>query len=77
MVQKCYASISSTGLQCAWCENCEVMQDGVWLDQAFCEKHKMPCEDLNYYCGDFIGYRPDYRMTDDEEQQIINELRNK
>lgn len=53
------------------------MEDGIELDQAFCEKHKLPCKDLGYYCGDFIGYRPDYRLTDEEEQQIINDLRNK
>lgn len=77
MAQKCFASISDTGLHCAWCITRQIMEDGVELDQAFCEKHKMPCKELGYYCGDFIGYRPDYRLTDEEEQQVINDLRNK
>ena len=77
MGQKCFASISTTVLSCAWCFTRQVLEDGVELDQAFCEKHKKPCQELGYYCGDFIGYHPEYLMTDEEEQQIINELRNK
>ena len=47
------------------------------MAQAFCEKHNMPCEELGYYCGDFIGFHPDYRMTDEEEMYLIELLRNK
>jgi hypothetical protein len=77
MAQNCFASISSTGLHCAWCITRQISENGVELDQAFCENHNKPCKDLGYYCGDFIGYRPDYRLTDEEEQQIISNLRNK
>ena len=75
MAQKCFASISSTGLHCAWCVTRNIIEDGVELDQAFCEKHQKPCEELGYYCCDFIGYHPDYRMTDEEEMELIEKLR--
>ena len=71
-MQKCYASISNTGLHCAWCVTRNDNDDN---SQEFCEKHNKSCEKLNYYCTDFIGYKPDYRMTDKEEQKLINELR--
>lgn len=67
MTQQCYASISDTGLHCAWCE----------FTEAYCEKHNLPCRKLNYFCSDFIGYKPDYRMTDEEEHKLVENLRNK
>ena len=72
-MQKCYASISNTGLHCAWCVT---RNDDNGNSQAFCEKHNKPCEELDYYCSGFIGYEPDCRMTDEEEQKLINKLRN-
>ena len=36
---------------------------------AFCEN--------KCYCSDFDGYRPDYRMTDEEEHELVESLRNK
>lgn len=77
MVQKCFASISNTGLHCAWCITRYVDNEGVELSQAFCEKHNRPCEELGYYCGSFIGYHPDYHLTDEEEGEIVERLRNK
>lgn len=77
MSQKCFASISDTGLHCAWCITRQINENGVELDQAYCENHKKPCKELGYYCNDFKGYHPDYRMTDDEERELINQLRNK
>ena len=73
-MQQCYTSISDTGLHCAWCVTRNDDDNNL---QAFCEKHNKPCKELGYHCSDFIGYRPDYRMTDEEEQKLINELRNK
>lgn len=73
IMQKCYASISNTGLHCAWCVT---RNDDDGNSQAFCEKHNKPCEELDYYCTDFIGYKPDYCMTDEEEHKLIDELRN-
>ena len=75
IMQKCYASISDTGLHCAWCITREVLFQGSEIDEAFCEKHNKSCEELGYYCSDFIGYKPDYRMTDEEEQKLIDKLR--
>lgn len=75
-MQQCYASISDTGLHCAWCVIRYVSLQGWETCEAFCEKHNKSCEELGYYCSDFIGYKPDYRMTDKEEQKLINELRN-
>lgn len=77
MAQKCFASISDTGLHCAWCITRQIMENGVELDQAFCENHKKPCKELGYYCDSFIGYHPDYRMTDKKEQKLVESLRNK
>lgn len=77
MGQQCFASISDTGLHCAWCTNRQIIEDGIEIDQAFCEKHNKPCEELGYCCGSFIGYHPDYRMTDEEEQKLVESLRNK
>ena len=77
MAQNCFASISSTGLHCAWCVTRQIMEDGIELDQAFCEKHNKSCKELGYYCNGFIGYHPDYRMTDKEEQKLVESLRNK
>lgn len=77
MTQHCFASISDTGLHCSWCITKNIIQNGVKLSQAFCEKHNMPCEELNYYCHSFIGYKPDYRMTDNEEQELRKELQRK
>ena len=77
MTQKCFASISSTGLHCAWCITRQIIEDDTELDQAFCEKHNRPSKELGYYCDSFIGYHPDYRMTDEEEQKLIEKLRNK
>ena len=76
MTQKCFASISNTGLHCAWCITRKLYWNQVKLDQAYCEKHEKPCEEMGYYCVDFIGYRPEYWWTDEEEQQIRDELRN-
>ena len=76
MTQKCFASISDTGLHCAWCTTREIYWNQVKLDQAYCEKHEKPCEEMGYYCVDFIGYRPEYWWTDEEEQQFRDELRN-
>lgn len=76
-MQRCFASISNTGLHCAWCITRDViLVPGIEIAQAFCEKHNKSCEELGYYCSDFIGYKPDYNMTDDDEQKIINALRN-
>ena len=75
MAQKCYAAGSDTGLHCAWCITLEIYWNQVELDQAYCEKHEKSCEEMKYYCGDFIGYHPDYTMTDEEEQEIRNKLR--
>lgn len=77
MAQQCYASISDTGLHCAWCVTRNVVEDDIEMSQIFCEKHNMPCQELGYYCFDFIGYKPDYRMTDEEEMDLIEKLRNK
>lgn len=77
MKQKCFASISDTGLHCAWCITRNVVEDGIELSQAFCENHNKPCKELGYYCSDFIGYKPDYRMTDEQEQKLVKSLRNK
>lgn len=71
-MQQCYAIISDTGLHCAWCVT---RNDDNGNSQAFCEKYNKPCEELGYYCSEFIGYKPDYRITDEEEQKLINELR--
>lgn len=76
MIQRCFASISDTGLHCAWCITRDVYWGTIMLSQAYCEKHGKPCKEMGYYCSDFIGYHPDYRWTDEEEQQIRNELRN-
>lgn len=75
MEQNCYASISDTGLHCAWCVTRKVKIDNVEMTQSFCEKHNKPCEEMGYYCHFFIGYKPDYRLTDEEEQQIVNKLK--
>lgn len=72
-MQQCYAIISDTGLHCAWCVT---RNDDGYNSQSFCEKHNKSCEELGYYCSDFIGYKPDYRMTDEKEQKLIEELRN-
>lgn len=77
MTQQCYASISDTGLHCAWCVTRLVTFDGCEFTEAYCEKHNLPCRKLNYFCSDFIGYKPDYRMTDEEEMNLIEKLRNK
>ena len=76
MTQKCFASISDTGLHCAWCITRNVLEEGIELSQAFCENHNKPCKELGYYCNDFIGYEPDYRLTDEEEKELIENLRN-
>ena len=39
MAQQCFASISETGLHCAWCVTREVFFQGVKIEEAFCEKH--------------------------------------
>ena len=75
MAQRCFASISETGLHCARCVTREAFFQGAEIEEAFCEKHNKPCQELGYYCSDFIGYKPDYRMTDEEEQELVNELR--
>lgn len=77
MGQKCFASISDTRLHCAWCITRSVVEGGIEMSQAFCEKHNKPCKELGYYCGSFIGYYPDFRMTDEEEQKLVESLRNK
>lgn len=77
MTQQCYASISDTGLHCIWCITRNVVEDGIEMSQIFCEKHNLPCQELGYYCSDFAGYKPDYRMTDEEEMDLIEKLRNK
>jgi hypothetical protein len=77
MTQHCFASISSTGLHCAWCVTRNILENGIELSQAFCENHNVPCKELGYYCGDFIGFHPDYRMTDEEEHELVESLRNK
>lgn len=74
MSQRCFASISDTGLHCAYCVTRNVIEDGVEMTQAYCNKHNRPCIELNYYCSSFIGYRPDWRLSDDEEQEMIDEL---
>ena len=73
MAQRCYASISDTGLHCAWCVT-RISLDG--FTEAFCEKHSKACRELGYYCSGFIGYKPDYRITDEEEKELIDKLRN-
>ena len=75
MAQKCFASISTTGLHCAWCITKNVIEDGIEMSQAFCEKHNVPCEKFGYYCNKFIGYEPDFRMTDEEERELVERLR--
>ena len=75
-MQQCYASISDTGLHCAWCVTRVFSFQGWEGAEAFCEKHNKSCQELGYYCSDFIGYKPDFSMTDEEEQKLINELRN-
>lgn len=75
MTQKCYASISSTGLHCVWCITREIIFQGKEIDETFCEKHNKPCRELGYICSDFTGYKPDYRMTDEEERELIEKLR--
>lgn len=75
MAQKCFASISDTGLHCAWCITRNVIENGLEMLQAYCDKHKKPCKDMGYYCSCFIGYKPDYRMTDEEERKLVNTLR--
>ena len=75
MAQECYASISSTGLHCVWCVTREIMFQGKEIEEIFCEKHNKPCQDLGYFCSDFIGYKPDYRMSDEEERELIEKLR--
>lgn len=77
MAQRCYASISDTGLHCVWCVTRLVTFDGCEFTEAYCEKHNLPCRKLNYFCSDFIGYKPDYRMTDEEEHELVESLRNK
>lgn len=74
MAQHCFASISDTGLHCAWCVTRYIVEDGTELSQAFCKKHNIPCSELNYYCSSFIGYKPDWRMTDEEEEEMIEDL---
>jgi len=76
MSQHCYASISDTGLHCAWCVTRLVTLDGCEFTEAFCEKHNKPCRKLGYFCSNFTGYKPDYRMTDEEEKELIDKLRN-
>ena len=76
MKQKCFASISDTGLHCAWCITRNVIEDGVEMSQAFCEKHNKSCKELGYYCSCFVGNKPDYRMTDEEEKELVEKLRN-
>jgi len=76
MAQRCFASVSDTGLHCAWCVSRNIVEDGIEMSQAFCEKHNRPCKEMNYYCSSFIGYEPDYRMTDEEEDELVNKLRN-
>lgn len=75
MAQKCFASISTTGLHCAWCITRNVIENCIEMSQAFCEKHNVPCAKAGYYCNKFIGYRPDYRMTDEEERELVERLR--
>lgn len=75
MAQKCYARNSSTGLHCAWCVTRNILEDGIEISQIYCEKHEMPCKELGYYCSNFIGFHPDYRMTDEEEMELIEKLR--
>lgn len=74
MAQRCYARISDTGLHCAWCVTRETSEG---LSQTFCEKHGKSCEEMGYYCSDFIGYKPDWRMSDKEEQKLLRRLRYK
>lgn len=76
-MQKCFASISDTGLHCAWCITRDIVENGVELSQAYCEKHNKPCKELDYYCSCFIGYTHDCDMSDKEGAKLINELRNK
>lgn len=76
MAQNCYASISDTGLHCAWCITRKIMTDSAEMTEVFCEKHNKPCKEMGYYCHFFIGYKPDYRLTYEEEQKIVNKLRN-
>jgi hypothetical protein len=75
MKQRCYAGISDTGLSCIWCVNRQVQENGIELDQAFCEKHGKPCEDMACYCWGFVGFKPDYRMSDEDEELLIEKLR--
>lgn len=75
MKQTCFASWSDTGLSCAWSITRDIIEDGVELSQYFCEKHNKPCKELGYYCSSFIGYHPDYRMSDEEEQDLVEKLR--
>lgn len=77
MAQRCFASISDTGLHCAWCISREVQEGGEVILQMFCEKHGRPCQELNYYCHAFVGYKPDYKMSDEEELLLVAKLRNK
>jgi hypothetical protein len=76
-MQYCFASISDTGLHCAWCITRDIVENGIELSQAYCEKHNKPCKEFDYYCSYFIGYTPDCDMSDKEEAELINELRNK
>lgn len=75
MGQKCYASISDTGLHCAWCVVRK--HPNTEMTEAFCEKHNAPCEQLGYYCSSFLGFKPDYWMSDEEEMDLVEKLRNK
>ena len=38
-------------------------------------EHDKPCEELGCYCSSFIGYHSDYRMSDEEEQDLVEKLR--
>ena len=77
MAQKCYAAGSDTELHCIWCITREVTEDCHVMDEMYCEKHEKPCMELSYGigCRTFKGYHPDWRMTDEEEDELINKLR--
>lgn len=74
-MSKCFASISDTDESCAWCVTNTIVVDGIEMFQAFCEKHNKPCGELNYYCRSFIGYKPNYRLSDEEVREIVESLR--
>lgn len=47
------------------------------MEKVYKIMHNKPRKELNYYCSYFIGYTPDCDMSDKEEAELINELRNK